>query len=576
MTRLTLSRLTQITANPSAAVDTINQNLEDIENAVEDTVSRSGQVPTYMTHELDMNSKRIINLGEPIDDNDAIRKIDAEEYKAAAEEAARRSEAAAATAALNAQEAEESAASAATSAAMAVDSADRAEAVLRDPAFIEVSTDLLKGEDSEIRKVNANKENIDTVADNIEYVIATGDNIDKIIAVEADLDNIDAVVTNIANVNKVGQDINNVNAVANDLDNIETVEANLTNIETVATNIQDVSTVATNIQDIKDAPEYAALSKQYAVGEPSEPTEHSSKWWAQHAGLVPKGVYNASTTYGKNDLVYVEGGDIRTFYSSLQDFNTGHAVTEASWWLEMWAVTSGGTVAFANITGEVSDNPKLVEAFKAKQSSLDTTQLAAVNSGINTTKVTNYDTHIADTVRHVTAADKTNWNDKQDSTDNTLTTTDKTIVGAINELNANAADQDLSNLSATGEKHFLNKQMISNCITEIPQDIKLELNNGTLTLKAGSKVYVPNGPGVFDAVTVPSDVVFHSGTIGTDTYSMMLICNLTGGFGARGASGFYESGSTPPQDTTHYWYDTTNNAVKGYEMVLGLENTLYQ
>lgn len=33
----------------------------------------------------------------------------------------------------------------------------------------------------------------------------------------------------------------------------------------------------------------------------------------------------------------------------------------------------------------------------------------------------------------------------------------------------------------------------SNCLTYIPEDIKLELNNGTLTLKAGSKVYVPNG-----------------------------------------------------------------------------------
>lgn len=39
----------------------------------------------------------------------------------------------------------------------------------------------------------------------------------------------------------------------------------------------------------------------------------------------------------------------------------------------------------------------------------------------------------------------------------------------------------------------LNYDDISNCILEIPQDIKLELNNGTLTLKAGSKVYVPNG-----------------------------------------------------------------------------------
>lgn len=33
----------------------------------------------------------------------------------------------------------------------------------------------------------------------------------------------------------------------------------------------------------------------------------------------------------------------------------------------------------------------------------------------------------------------------------------------------------------------------TNCLTHIPEDIKLELNSGTLTLKAGSKVYIPNG-----------------------------------------------------------------------------------
>lgn len=47
---------------------------------------------------------------------------------------------------------------------------------------------------------------------------------------------------------------------------------------------------------------------------------------------------------------------------------------------------------------------------------------------------------------------------------------------------------------------------ITNCITEIPQDIKLELKDGTLTLKAGSKVYVPNGAGVFDEVMIASDL----------------------------------------------------------------------
>ena len=49
-------------------------------------------------------------------------------------------------------------------------------------------------------------------------------------------------------------------------------------------------------------------------------------------------------------------------------------------------------------------------------------------------------------------------------------------------------------------------QHVTNYIKSISQDIKLELNNGTLTLKAGSKVYVPNGVGVFDTRIITSDV----------------------------------------------------------------------
>lgn len=43
---------------------------------------------------------------------------------------------------------------------------------------------------------------------------------------------------------------------------------------------------------------------------------------------------------------------------------------------------------------------------------------------------------------------------------------------------------------------------ITNCLTRIPQDIKLELVDGTLTLKAGSKVYVPNGFDIVDGTSV--------------------------------------------------------------------------
>ena len=51
------------------------------------------------------------------------------------------------------------------------------------------------------------------------------------------------------------------------------------------------------------------------------------------------------------------------------------------------------------------------------------------------------------------------------------------------------------------------KSQVTNCITEIPQRIKLELNNETLTLKAGSVVIVPYGTEDLTA-TYPVGVTF--------------------------------------------------------------------
>lgn len=73
--------------------------------------------------------------------------------------------------------------------------------------------------------------------------------------------------------------------------------------------------------------------------------------------------------------------------------------------------------------------------------------------------------------------------------------------GTIPEVNTDTNQQVLSNdgtnLSWRNEQVGYNQ--ITNCMTEIPQDIKLEINNGTITLKAGSKVY--NGNGVLKTTT---------------------------------------------------------------------------
>ena len=89
----------------------------------------------------------------------------------------------------------------------------------------------------------------------------------------------------------------------------------------------------------------------------------------------------------------------------------------------------------------------------------------------------------------------------------------------VNET-VNNANTDLSNLTNKGANIANWSSNVSNCIVEIPQDIKLELSSGTLTLKSGSKVYVPNGVGVFNTVTTTADM---SKTYSTDgTYMLVL------------------------------------------------------
>ena len=102
-------------------------------------------------------------------------------------------------------------------------------------------------------------------------------------------------------------------------------------------------------------------------------------------------------------------------------------------------------------------------------------------------------------------------------------------------------------------------KQITNCITEIPQDIKLELNDGTLTLKAGSKLYVPNGVGVFDAVTIESDRTITRNIDG----SYFVTANNSDGLNIT-AAGNVSSGTNPTPTTYNLQYNTTDNKIRRY------------
>lgn len=106
---------------------------------------------------------------------------------------------------------------------------------------------------------------------------------------------------------------------------------------------------------------------------------------------------------------------------------------------------------------------------------------------------------------------------------------------------------------------------ITNCITEIPQNIKLELTTDSfgasnLIIKAGSKLYYPNGSGVFDEVMLTADRAY------TDTTKtgQWLVCLTQGLTGVSGLVANSVSGTTKPTDDFSLWYNTEENIMYRY------------
>ena len=131
------------------------------------------------------------------------------------------------------------------------------------------------------------------------------------------------------------------------------------------------------------------------------------------------------------------------------------------------------------------------------------------------------------------------------------------------------ANKSLNNLDEQGEKHFLNKTQITNCLLEVPQRIKLELNNGVLTLKAGSEVIVPSGfeeDGVtpkFDYVIIESDISVTI-TSGWATGKHIICYNKTDNSLILRIN--HASGSLPSGDYTLY-YNTSTNVVRDTDII---------
>lgn len=476
-----------------------------------------------------------------------------------------------------------------------------------------------------IDKVAADKDNIDTVATNIVNVNTVAKNIDNVnllaphteamealapdimdvvtvagiteqtknvsenmahvVAVDNNKANIDKAVANEANITTVATSINNVNAVAGNKANIDSVAANKTNINNVAENIAAVNNVSENMVDVKAAVQSANDAKLWAVGTITEKPEGSSKYWAEQAQQTAQ-VYDASETVkGIVRLSTSEeakaGLDDKTAITPLKlKQNIVDNVGRVNQ-LGFNGVLQSGVITFTPDQGtyelKAGYEYEIDLLFSAVGIIPDNTQLKIVN-GTDTINIVNvldsdyskpttykamkqvcrYDTEIGwrwiFNVRYSVASDGS-----------------KVFVMPATATNVDTTDIYNKIDTKQDKSTAVNYNNITNCITEIPQDIKLELNNGTLTLKAGSKVYVPNGfesdgtTKKFDVVTIESDVQLLSSLTSTYLGGNYSWCYNNALKKIQGGNNKYNQIQSNTYDSSAQFcmfYDTTNNIIK--------------
>ena len=138
---------------------------------------------------------------------------------------------------------------------------------------------------------------------------------------------------------------------------------------------------------------------------------------------------------------------------------------------------------------------------------------------------------------------------------NQITSTKNTSLTEINIT----TEEGINRLNT--DSNALNRTQITNCITEIPQDIKLELNDGTLTLKAGSKVYVPNGAGVFDEIVISNDIQ-HTSTVSGTAEQLLFYRKTSNSINCHWNISDCFSGTTTPSQSTYIFYNTSSNIIR--------------
>lgn len=273
--KVELNELKQVTHKEHAFLVALNDNFLRLQQAINDTISRSGKEDNEMLDVIDMNGNRITNVADAVDDTDALTRKFISGLITQIEEAIARL------------------------------------STLTDQAIAAIQ---LYAEETIYPVLNQ------AVSDAKDYRDAAKDYRD---ATQDLYDQLSGLVTN----------LNTLLAIGDDLENINTVAGDLTNIDALAAVSEGIATCAENIQAILAAPTYAEHAETWAEGTDEEVAvlggTHSAKRWAEISQADVAGEatlrYNADQALQRQIDAITAGADVRDIvgtYADLQAYDT--------------------------------------------------------------------------------------------------------------------------------------------------------------------------------------------------------------------------------------------------------------
>lgn len=297
-----------------------------------------------------------------------------------------------------------------------------------------------------------------------------------------------------------------------------------------------------------DAKESELLAKDWAnkLGSTVDDTEYSAK----HYALKSKEEHDGAVT----DIATAKTELEQSIATGLEDYNTNAQAKSDS--LQKQFDTSISDIKKQETTS--------INAVKTTQTTAE--------SSITELK-TSAELTITNGMADITSNKEQSMSAIDGNRETSLAEIESAKSGAVSSINT-TKDNAVSTVKQTGTDEYnkilstgidskLGENLITNCLKEIPQRIKLELNDGVLTLKAGSQVTIPNGfeadgtTPKLDYVEIENDLTY---TINNNQQSFLLIDNNKN-ITARAKTWSF-SGKQPSGLQYMAWYDNATNLMK--------------